>query len=689
MDYVSFDNKVRYVGDRVAAVAAESPEIAEEALGLIRVTYEVLPAVLDFDEAMREGAPVIHDQDDYVNFGESDPAHNLVARVDINIGDVDASCEDEDCNVFETTIETQKMKHVPPEPWVTLTYWDEDNRLVIMTSTQVPFHVRRILAPVLGLSERQIRVIKPRIGAGFGNKQEIYEDIPAHLTIATGRPVLLELSREEQFIYTTTRHPMRVTYKIAVEKDGTIVAQDMHVLSDTGAYGGHGLTVLGNTGHKTLPLYDTPNVRFRGETYYTNRPRAGAFRGYGVTQGVVATETLITRVAHDLGIDPLEFRLNNIIAPHTENIMSKTWSEGREARGEIIETNALREAAVQGAAAVGWYQKFGSPDWHIVKGSPHLRRGIGVAFLMQGSGIPNLDMAAASIKMNDDGSFNLMMGATDLGTGSDTVLGQIAAEVLGCGLDSLIIRSSDTDVTPFDKGAYASSTTYISGGAVARAAEEVAQQIRAVAAEMTGSDPASFTLREGHAWGEDGSSLSFREIALFALHTQNQHQIMGHASFVSPVSPPPFAAQFAEVTVDLETGQTTVDELLIALDSGQIINPLTASGQAEGGMHQALGYALTEELIYDEQGRTVNPRFDDYRVFRADETPPMRTIFVETFEPSHPVGVKSVAEIVVNGVAPAVVNAIYDATGIMMRRTPVTPERLWQAIRAQAPVEVD
>jgi putative selenate reductase molybdopterin-binding subunit len=365
--------------------------------------------------------------------------------------------------------------------------------------------------------------------------------------------------------------------------------------------------------------------------------------------------------------------------------MSKTWSEGREARGEIIETNALREAAIQGAAAVDWSRKFGHPDWHVVWGKPHLRRGIGVAFLMQGSGIPNLDMGAANIKMNDDGSFNLMIGATDLGTGSDTVLGQIAAEVLGCSLTNLIIRSSDTDVTPFDKGAYASSTTYVSGGAVARAANAVADQIRAVAAEMVGGAPSAFTLRGGRAWRKDGASLGLREIALFALHTQNQHQIMGHASFVSPVSPPPFGAQFAEVTVDTETGQTVVDNLLIALDSGQIVNPLTASGQAEGGMHQALGYALTEELIYDDQGRTVNPRFDDYRVLRADEMPPMQTLFVETFEPSHPVGVKSVAEIVVNGVAPAVINAIYDATGVMVQRTPVTPERLWRALRAQTP----
>jgi len=501
LDYASFDNKVRYVGDRVAAVAADTPEIAEEALSLIRVDYEVLPPVLDLDAAMAEGSPIIHDEEDYVPFGESDPTRNLVAKVKIDGGDVDAACE-QAAHVFETTVDTQRMKHVPLEPWVTLTYWDEDDRLVILTSTQVPFHVRRILAPVLGLTEGQIRVIKPRIGAAFGNKQEIYEDIPAHLTIATGRPVLLELTREEQFTYTTTRHPMRVKFRIGVDDDGTMVAQDMRALSDTGAYGGHGLTVLGNTGHKTLPIYDTPNVRFWGETYYTTLPRSGAYRGYGVTQGVVATETLITQAARELGWDPLEFRLKNIISPHTENIMSKTWSEGREARGEIIETNALREAAIQGAAVVGWAQKYGNTQWHVVPGKPHLRRGIGVAFLMQGSGIPNLDMAAASIKMNDDGSFNLMMGATDLGTGSDTVLGQIAAEVLGCSLDDLIIRSSDTDVTPFDKGAYASSTTYISGGAVARTAEDVARQIKAVAADMAGGLRLEAGARLARRWAE-------------------------------------------------------------------------------------------------------------------------------------------------------------------------------------------
>jgi putative selenate reductase molybdopterin-binding subunit len=474
-----------------------------------------------------------------------------------------------------------------------------------------------------------------------------------------------------------------------------MLAQDMQALSDTGSYGGHGLTVLGNTGHKTLPLYKTENVRFRGESYYTTLPRSGAFRGYGVTQAVVATETLVTEAAVTLGMDPLTFRLKNIIDPHAENIMSRAWSEGREAKGEIIESNALQEAALKGATAVGWNRKYGNPTWHEVSGKPHKRRGIGVAFLMQGSGIPNLDMGAASIKMNDDGTFNLMVGAADLGTGSDTVLGQIAAEGLGCTLDDMIVRSSDTDVTPFDKGAYASSTTYISGGAVARAAARVATQIREVAAAMLAVESDTVTLREGRAWTKDGSGASFREIALHALHEHNQHQIMGQASFMSPVSPPPFAAQFAEVTVDMETGQVVVDNLLIALDSGQIVNPLTAEGQAEGGMHQALGYALTEELVCDEKGRIVNPRFDDYRIFRADETPPMETLFVQSYEPSHPMGVKSIAEIVVNGVTPAVLNAIYDATGVMMKRTPVTPERLWNALNtktetrtANAPPEV-
>lgn len=678
LDFVSLDSKVRYVGDRVAAVAAETPEIAEEALRLIEVEYEVLPAVLDPREAMKPGAPVIHDEPDYVPFGECDPSRNLAARIRIELGDVDRAMAEADF-VFEGEYEVQRVQAAPLEPWTCLTCWDENDRLVIRSSTQVPFHVRRILAPVLGLPEKRIRVIKPRIGGGFGNKQEIYEDICAHLTIATGRPVLLEYTRQEQFAASTTRHSMIFRMRTGVKRDGTMVANEMIVLSDTGAYGDHALTVTGNTGHKAMSLYDAPNIRFWADIVYTNRVPSGAYRGYGVPQGFLPLEAHMERICRAMGWDPLEFRLKNAVKPGAEHPMSKVWSEGREAHGEVIHTCALAEAASIGAAAFDWRQG----DYHTVPGKPHLRRGHGVAFVMQGTAIPYLDMGSAIIKMNDDGSFNLMVGATDLGTGADTVLAQMAAEVLGCAVEDIIIYSSDTDFTPFDKGAYASSTTYISGGAVARAAQQAAEQIRQVAGRMLGVPPERVSLRDRAAWAPDGRSVSLREVALESLHHHDQFQIMGTASFMSPYSPPPFAAQFAEVVVDTETGQVTVERLLMALDCGKIVNPITASGQVEGGMTQALGYAVSEELLFDPYGRIVNPRFDDYRIFRADEMPDLRVIFVETWEPTHPFGVKAVAEIPLDGVAPAVVNAVYDAVGVSIPRIPLTPERVWRALQGK------
>ncbi len=676
LDTVSLDSKVRYVGDRVAAVAAESPEIAEEALRLIEVEYEVLPAVLDPREAMRPGAPVIHDEPDYVPFGECDPSRNIAAEIRIELGDVNRAMAEADY-VFEGEYEVQRVQQAPLETWTCLTYWDEDDRLVIRSSTQVPFHVRRILAPVLGLPPKRIRVIKPRIGGGFGNKQEIYEDICAHLTIATGRPVLMEYTREEQFAASTTRHSMIIRMRTGVTKDGRIIANEMVVLSDTGAYGNHALTVTGNTGHKAMSLYDAPNIRFWADVVYTNRVPSGAYRGYGVPQGFVAVEAHMERICRAMGWDPLEFRLKNAVKPGAEHPMSKVWSEGREAHGEVIHTCALAEAAIQGAAAFGWRQG----DYRTVPGKPHLRRGHGVAFVMQGTAIPYLDMGAAVIKMNDDGSFNLMVGATDLGTGSDTVLAQMAAEVLGCPVEDIIVYSSDTDFTPFDKGAYASSTTYISGGAVVRAAQQAAEQVRQVAGQMLGVPPEEVALRDRAAWSPDGRSVTLQDVALESLHHRNPFQIMGTGSFMSPYSPPPFAAQFAEVVVDTETGQVTVERLLMALDCGKIVNPLMASAQVEGGMTQALGYAVSEELVFDEWGRIINPRFDDYRIFRADEMPDLKVLFVETWEPTHPFGVKAVAEIPLDGVAPAVINAVYDAVGVLIPRLPLTPERVWRAIR--------
>jgi len=705
LDAFSLDRKVRFVGDRVAFVAAETEEIAEQALQLIKVEYESLPAVLDPGISMQPQAPMIHDEPEYVNFADSDPKRNLAAEIRIDIGDVEKGFAEAD-EVFEGEYEVPKVQQAHIEPHVVITYWDEDDRLVIRTSTQVPFHIRRILSPVLNLPVKRIRVIKPRIGGGFGGKQEILiEDVAAHLTIATGQPVLFEYSREEEFIAARSRHPMRVRLKTGVKRDGTMTANAMYALSDTGAYGCHGLTVTGNTGHKSMALYvgdgiyrQSPNIRFYAEIVYTNTPPAGAYRGYGVPQGYWPLERHMEKIARSLGIDPLEFRLKNALRAGELHPFSTAWSEGREPRPETIETNGLEQCVRQGKAAIGWDQKYNNPAWRQMSdrtGTPHpyLRKGIGVAMVMQGTAIPYLDMGGASLKMNDDGSFNLLIGATDLGTGSDTVLAQMVAETLGVPTEDIIVYSSDTDFTPFDKGAYASSTTYISGAAAVKAAEKVAARIRQRAADMFNAQsaksetpealvlPEKVKLSSRSAVAPNGRRLSMAEIALNALHHENQEQIMATASYMSPVSPPPFAAQFAEVTVDIQTGQVVVDQLVMAVDSGVIVNPITASGQIEGGMTQALGYAVCEELVYDENGRARERDLRDYHIFQANEMPELETIFVETFEPSHPYGVKAVAEIPMDGVAPAVGNAVLDACGAQVDQNPVLPEKVWRALQ--------
>ena len=695
LDMFSLDNKVRYVGDRVAFVAAETEEIAIQALSLIEVEYEELPAILDLGKAL-DSETIIHDEPEYVDFAESDAGRNLAAHIHIDIGDVEQGFREAD-HIFEHEYEVPKVQQAHIEPHIVVTYWDEDDRLVIRTSTQVPFHARRILAPVLGLPIKRIRVIKPRIGGGFGGKQEVQiEDVAAHLTIATGRPVMFETTREEEFTASRSRHPMRIKLKTGVKNDGTITANAMYALSDTGAYGCHALTVTGNTGHKAMALYvgdgqyrEKPNIQFRADIVYTNRPSSGAYRGYGVPQGFWPVERQMERIARALGLDPIEFRMKNALRAGELQPFSTAWSEGREPQPEIIETNGLEECVRQGRAAIGWDQKYGNPGWQEVPGKPHLRKGIGVALVMQGTAIPYLDMGGASLKMNDDGSFNLLVGATDLGTGSDTVLAQMAAEVLGVPVEDILVYSSDTDFTPFDVGAYASSTTYISGGAVVRAAQQVAEQIMIRAAKMFNAqdgfekvDPTEIVLVDRLATAPDGRMVSMAEIALHSLHHEDQLQIMAVGSYMSPVAPPPFAAQFAEVTVDTETGMVTVDRLVMAVDSGIIVNPVTASGQIEGGMTQALGYAVSEEMLFDEKGNVRERDFSDYHIFAAHEMPELQTIFVETFEPSHPFGVKAVAEIPMDGVAPAVGNAIMHASGADLSQNPATPERIWRALKA-------
>jgi putative selenate reductase molybdopterin-binding subunit len=695
-DQVCLDDKVRHVGDRVAVVAAETPRLAQRALRLIEVEYEVLPHVLDGEEARAEGAPVIHDEPD--TDGIYDRDRNIVHHIDADEGDAEAEWGRAD-HVFEREYRTSQQQQAHIEPHVCITYWDEDGRLVVRTSTQVPFHIRRMLAPLIGLSEKDIRVIKPRIGGGFGNKQEmILEDLCAHLTVATGRPVRMEYTRREEFTSSRSRHPTVQRYRLGVTDDMEVVATEFNLLGDTGAYGTHGLTVNMVAGQKGLTLYNTPYSAFICDVVYTNKPVPGAFRGYGAMQAMFGLETLMSEIADEMGWDVIEFKRRNWIKEGEDLLMAKALGEGREGFEQRIHSNGLETCVRVGLEATGWYDKRGKLNEDA---DGPIRRGIGMSVMGHGSGIAGLDMAAATIKMNDDASFNLLIGATDIGTGSDTILAQIAAEELGVSVDDMIVYSSDTDFTPFDKGAYASSTTYISGGAVRKAARKVAEQVKGHAAAMLG-----MTLREGGEAEEqrsgdvagpelrsedvilrdravrfpDGRSVTLEQVALSSLHQQDQHQIIASASNMSYDSPPPFGAQFVELTVDTETGEVTVERVLMTVDAGRVINPITASGQVEGGIAQGLGFALCEEMVYDEDGRLVNPRLGPYHVYKADEMPEIEVIFVQTDEPTGPFGAKSVAELPIDGIAPAVADAVHDATGLWLREVPFTPERLWRAL---------
>lgn len=684
-DQVSLDSKVRHVGDRVAVVAAETPAIARAALLLIEVEYEELPAVFDPHAAMQPGAPVIHDEPDAVSITDRD--RNLAAEIHARVGDVEAALAAADQR-FERTYSTHQVHQGYIEPHIVVTWWDDEDRLVIRTSTQVPFHVRRMVAPLLELPVKRIRVIKPRIGGGFGGKQEmLIEDLCAHLTIATHRPVRFEYTRDQEFTSARSRHAQTLTFRAGISHSGDLQALDLHIVEDTGAYGTHGLTVCSVSGLRGLSTYRCPALRFHGEIVYTNKPTAGAYRGYGGPQAEFALECLMDEIALLTDRDPVAFRMQNAVRVGDTIPITAAIGEGEvleEGAGDPqrVLTCGLPDCVAQGSAAIAWDRR-ALANWHQDPHRPHIRRGLGMALCMHGTAIPGLDMGAASIKINDDGSFNVLVGATDLGTGSDTVLAQMAAETLGVPTVDVIIYSSDTDFTPFDTGAYASSTTYISGMAVHKAALQLRDLMFARAALMLKCSTAGMTVRSGRVHTADGRSVSHAEVALHSLHTQDQQQLMATASYVSPYSPPPFGAQFAEVEVDTGTGQVTVVKLVMAVDCGVAINPLTALGQIEGGMVQALGYAVCEEMPYDEHGRLQVGRLGDYRIFSADEMPEMEAILVPTYEPTGPFGAKAVAEIPLDGVAPAVANAVYDAIGVRIRSLPLTPERVWRA-QAQA-----
>jgi putative selenate reductase molybdopterin-binding subunit len=671
-----FDTKVRFVGDRVAAVAADSLAVAREACASIDVDYEVLEPVLGIDAALSEGAPVIHDEPDCVDVWA--PEHNVSAHASAVAGDVEAALAASSV-VVDVTCETHYGQHAPLEPHVATAHLDPDGRIVIVSSTQVPFHVRRIVARLLDVPVHRLRVIKPRLGGGFGVKQEVLiEDLVALVTLRTGRPCLLELDREEEFVSSRTRHPMRVRMRLGADTEGRIDAVDMEVLSNTGAYGTHGLTVLSNVGSKTLPMYNkAPHVRFRGDAVYTNLPVGGAYRGYGATQGQFAMEVAIDRLAFELGLDPLELRSRNHLRVGETSPIFKALGEGREGVEQVITSCALDECIRVGAERIRWSERRGTR-----RRDGSWLHGVGMSIHLQGSGIPLVDMGGASIKLNDDGSVNLLVGATDLGTGSDTILAQMAAEVLGVPLEKVVVLSSDTDVTPFDVGAYASSTTYVSGTAVVRAAEAVAAQIREVAAALLGVDPGGLELADERVGVPEGESVSIEDVALRSLYAADQRQIAATASFVPEISPPPFLASFAEARVDVDTGRIEILDYVVAVDCGTVVNPNLAAGQVEGAIANGIGYALMEEMTFTASGRCRTPDFARYKIPGTLDMPPLEVILVESYEPTGPHGAKSVSEIGINAPLPTIANAVHDATGVWLTESPFTPERVWSALRA-------
>ncbi|MDQ2074258.1 molybdopterin-dependent oxidoreductase [Haloarcula sp. H-GB4] len=662
---------VRYIGDPIAAVAAEDRATATAAVEAIEVSYEDYDYVTDPEDAFDEDAPQLFKGSEVENeIVGNDYDRNRMAHIGGELGDVDAAL-DGDTHVHETEWETIRQSHANVEKHTSLAYTNEDDRHVLITSTQVPNHTRRQLAHLFDIPIRDIRVTKPRVGGGFGGKQAmVVEPIPLALSLATDRPVLYEASREEEFYAMRSRHPMKVKAKTAVTDDGDIKAIDIYALSNTGAYGSHGMTVAGNVGSKPMPLYSkVPNARFEADIVHTNTPQTGAMRGYGAPQGTLALEGHLDEVARDLDLDPIEFRRrHHMEVGDLDEIAGMMGGEGANRR---IRSCGLNECIERGKDAIG-YDDLEQPD------EDHLHRGIGMALSAQGTGVAGDELGAAQIMMNEDGSFHLQVGGVDIGTGADTAFLQIAAEVLGCDEDDIIVKSSDTDVTPFDYGAYASSTTYISGMAVKKAAEDAKERILDWGSKLLEEPVGDLETGDGTVYSEaSGDSVTLEDIGYEAAYGDDEREhILGKGTHCTEESPPPFAAQFADVTVDETTGEFEVHKLVVAVDCGVAINPGMAEGQIEGANHMSYEMAVSEGITLDDEGRAEIADFDEYGLPSATETPPIESILVETHEPTGPFGAKSVAEVPTNTVPPALSNAVRDAVGVRVREMPITAEKI-------------
>lgn len=654
------DEYVRYVGDPVAIIAAIDEKTAEKAMKLIKVKYEVLDAVIDYEKAL-DSDILVHREAAHTNFPIGyDNKRNLASSYLETKGDVEKGFAESDV-IIEETYYTQPQIHAMMETYRTACYLDAHGRLNVISSTQIPFHVRRHLARALEMPSSRIRVMKPKLGGGFGGKQtSVCEIYPAFVTMKTGKPSKIVYTRKETQACSNTRHAMRLKVKIGSDREGNIKAIDINVLSNTGAYGEHAPTVTALVVYKTFPLYAKVPMRCKADIVYSNTTVGGAFRGYGATQGTFAVESAVNELAHKLGLDPTEVRMKNLVD------QSETVS------GDI------KKCIEIGKEAFDWKNR-------CVKDMGNGKvRASGMAVTMQGSGIQGVDTASATLKLHDSGDYTLYVGVTDMGQGCDTVTAQMAAEILEVPMEKIIVNSADTDVSPYDPGAYASSGTYVTGNAVILAAKKMREEVMKMASFLMKTPIEELEYMGEYVQDKNGNQLSLKEIGVRSVSFEGMNQLTTTATWGGKTSPPPFIASFAEVEVDTLTGETKVIDFLSVVDCGLPINPALAQVQVEGGIAQGIGLALYEDIQFDERGKMKHDTLMQYKIpSRKDLGNNIKVMFSYSDEPTGPFGAKSIGEVVINTASPAIADAIYNATNRRLRSLPMTSEKIFWAINSK------
>lgn len=670
-DRYIIDKHVRFVGDPVAIVAGETEEAVDKALKRIKVKYRVEEAVLDIHTA-KDNPILVHPEDDWympIPAG-GDNKRNLCSSDVEEVGDVDAMLE-KCAYTVDQVYHTKANQQTMMETFRTYCYMDHFQRLTVVSSTQIPFHIRRIVGNALNIPSSKVRVIKPRIGGGFGAKQSsVSEVFPALVTWVTGRPSKIVFSRKESMIASSPRHEMEVHIRMGADENGIVKAIDLYTLSNTGAYGEHGPTTVGLSGHKSIALYrHTEAYRFAYDVVYTNMQAAGAYRGYGATQGIFAVESAADELAHKMGMDPVKFRELNMPM------------EGEALPGypdvPINGSCTMDKCLARAKEMIGWDEKYPFRDMGNGK-----VRGVGIAMAMQGSSIAGIDVGGADIKLNEDGSYTLALGCSDMGTGCDTILAQMAADCLDTDMKNIVVFSVDTDISPYDSGSYASSTTYATGNAVIQACGELRKRIHAFGAQMLGVSAEDSDFDGEKVRTEDGKEVTLQQIAGKATcGVCSELQVVKEYS--SPISPPPFMVGAAEVEVDKETGQIDVIDYVGVIDCGTPINPNLARVQAEGGIGQGIGMVLYEDVQYTDKGKIRNNSFMQYKIPNRMDIPRVRIEFESSYEKTGPFGAKSIGELVIDTPCPAIANAVYNATGVRVRELPITPEKVAMSILAR------